>query len=151
MSGEAADADTGAGSTSGTDLADRLRVDHRHSRVTTTVVLAIAVALAWYASWLTADLGLGTVTFVLVAAVAAYGLYRQPSRRAVLVVGLYVLAALLVVTPLFMNLPFMLAAGTYDVSNAPAFTMRLADVVFLVVFVVLAAVPGGLAWRLSTR
>jgi len=135
----------------GGGVAERLRVGHRHSRETTAIVLAEALALALYASWLTADLGLGTVTFVLVAVVAAYALYRQPSRRGILVVGLYVLAAFLVVTPVFLNLPFLLAAGSYDVSNPTAFTMRLSDVLFLVLFVILAAVPGGLAWRLSTE
>lgn len=134
-----------------TDLFDRLRVEHRHTPGTTALVVLLAVALAWYASWLTADLGLGTIAFVLVAVVAAYALYRQPTRRGVLVVGLYALAVVLLVTPIFLNLPFLLAAGSYDVSNPTAFTMRLSDVIFVVLFAILAAVPGGLAWRLSTR
>jgi hypothetical protein len=131
------------------DVRERLRVEHRHPRETTAVVFAFAVLLAWYASWLTADLGLGTVAFVVVAVAGAYGLYRQPTRRAVVVAGLYGLAALLVSTPVFMNLPFVLSAGAYGISNPAAFTMRLADLVFLVVFVLLGAVPAGLAWRLS--
>lgn len=141
----------GRPSTGTEDLLARLRVEHRHDRATAALVLAGSLVLAWYGSWLTADLGLGTPTFVVVAAVAAYGLYRQPSRRDVLVVGLYALAALLVATPVFLNLPFLLSAGAYDVANPTAFTMRLADLILLVVFVLLAGVPAVVAWRLSSR
>lgn len=130
-------------------LPDALAVEHRHPRGTTAVVLALAVLLAWYASWLAADLGLGTVAFVLVAAGAAYGLYRQPTRSRVLAVGLYALAAMLALTPVFMNLPFLLSAGSYGVPDATAFTVRLADAIFLVVFLVLAAVPAAAARRLA--
>lgn len=133
------------------DRLESLRFDHRHSRATIAVVVVISLALGWYGSWLAADLGLGTVVFVLGAALSAYGLYRQPSRRAVVVVGLYALAALLVATPVLLNLPFVLVAGSYGVSDPAAFTMRLSDAIFLLVFVILAAVPGGLAWRLSTE
>jgi hypothetical protein len=133
------------------DVRERLRVDHRHPPETTAVVLAMAVLLAWYASWLTADLGLGTVAFALVATVGAYGLYRQPGRRSVVVVGLYALAGLVASTPVFLNLPFLLSAGAYGVSNPTAFTMRLSDFVFVVVFGVLAAVPAVTGWWLSRR
>jgi hypothetical protein len=130
-------------------LRDALAVEHRHSRTTTAIVLALAVLLAWYASWLAADLGLGTVAFVLVAAVGAYCLYRQPTRSRVLAAALYALAAMLALTPVFMNLPFHLDAGAYGVENATAFTVRLADAIVLVVFLVLAAVPVAAARRLA--
>lgn len=133
------------------DLRERVAVPHRHPPGTTGLVVVLAALLAWYASWLTADVGLGTVAFVLVAVVAAYGLYRQPTRRGVLVAGLAALAVLLVATPLFLNLPFALAAGAYGIEDAAAFTLTQADLVFVVAFVVLAAVPGGIAWWLSRR
>jgi hypothetical protein len=126
-----------------------LRVDHRHAPATTGVVLLFAALHAWYASWLAADLRLGTVAFVVVGVCSAYGLYRQPNRRSVVVVGLYVLAALLVASPVFMNLPFVLSAAAYGVSNPLAFTLGLADLLFLLVFGLLATVPALLAWRLS--
>lgn len=147
-------AETPAGGAGGeleapSDLRRRFAVDHRHPPRTAAVVFVFAIVLGWYASWLLADLGLGTVAFVLVAAGSAYGLYRQPTRRRATVRGLSALAALLAATPVFMNLPFLLAAGRYGVGQPAAFTVRLADALVLVVFLIVAAVPAGVAWRLA--
>lgn len=151
--GDSAAAATGDGARgpgeSPSDLRRRLGVDHQHPPLTAAVVLGFALVHGWYAAWLLADLGLGTVAFVVVAAASAFWLSRQPTRRRAVVRGLYALAALLAATPLFMNLPFLLAAGHYGVGDPLAFTARLADAVFLLVFLGLAAVPAGVGWRLA--
>lgn len=132
-------------------LVDRLRVDHRHPPATAGLVVAGAMALGWFAAWLTADLGVGAVAFVLAALSAGYGLYRQPDRTAVLSTWAYAVAALLALTPVFLNLPFLLAAPTYGIGDPAAFTLRLADAISLVAFLLLAAVPAAVGRWLSAR
>lgn len=132
-------------------LLDRVGFEHTHGARAALTVIAWAAVLAWYVGWLVADLGLRGPAFLIALAVAWYLLYAQPTRRAMTVRGLAALAVLLAVTPVFLDLPFLLAASRYGVATPWAFVARAADLVMLVVFLLLAAIPAGIARRLARR
>lgn len=130
---------------------DRLGVTHRHDPLTTSVVFVAALLLGNYAGWLLADLDVGFVAFAVGSLVATWVLYKQPSRRAVVVRAFRALAVLLVLTPIAIDLTFLVRAFEYGLANPLSFVTTPADLLYLVVFAVLAAVPWGLARWLDSR
>lgn len=131
---------------------ERLAFEHAHDLPTRAVVLSFAVAWAVSAAWLLADLRLRTPAFLVVAPVGAYLLYGRPTRRDVVIRGLYGLAVLAVATPVVLSASlFVLPHGTGAIANPWALTLTVGDLVFLLAFAVLAAVPGGAAFLLEYR
>ena len=128
---------------------ERAGMEYTHSPPTIVVIVAWAGVLGWYLSWLTADFGLRLTAFSLGVVGMALILYRQPDRRRITVVSLYALAALLVLTPVFMNLYYLLHAGAFGVANPAAFVFGLSDLIFLVVFAILAVIPLMLGRRIE--
>lgn len=120
--------------------------DHTHDGVTTGVVVVSAALLGLYASWITADFGLRTPAFVLVAVALGYLLYRQDSRHAVVAGALYSLAALVAVTPLLYELTILVRA-----SSPLRHVLATSDLLFVLLFWVVAAIPALVASRLTTR
>ncbi len=126
--------------------------EHSHSPGTKLLVLALGVVVGLFASWLLADLGGRTISFLLFTAAGTYALYARPTRRDVLIRGLYSLALLLVLTPVMLNVTFLLADyGTGGITDPWRFVFTAADLLFLVVFSVFAAVPAGIAFLLDRR
>lgn len=119
--------------------------DHTHDAVTTGVVVLSAALLGLYASWITADFGLRTPAFVLVAVALGYLLYRQDSRRGVVAGALYSLAALLAVTPFLYELTVLVRA-----SSPLQHLLSVTDLVFVLLFWAVAAVPALVAYRVTT-
>lgn len=76
-----------------------------HSRTAQVAIVAFAWLVGIYAAWLGGDYGLGLGSLVGFALVAAYLLVGEPSIRAVVAKGCYLLAGLVLVTPVFLNLP----------------------------------------------
>lgn len=133
-------------------LVDRLSFQHAHSRRTKVVVLGFTAVLATYGAWLFADLVPRFLTFLLVAAVSAYALYARPTPRGVVIRGLYGLAVCLIATPVVLPLSFLaLPYGTSAVSDPVPFVFTVADVVFLLVFGLLAVIPAGIGVVLEWR
>lgn len=131
---------------------ERLAFEHTHDWPTRAVVLAFALAWAVGTGWLLADLRLRTPAFVVVALAGAYLLYDRPTRRDVVIRGLYGLAILLIATPVVLSASlFVLPYGTGAVSNPWALSLTVGDLLFLLAFGVLAAVPGGIAFALEYR
>lgn len=124
-------------------------LDQAHQVRTVAGMVVAAALLGDVAGWLLADFGLRTPAFVGVALGSSLWLYRQPNGRAAAVRALSALAVLLALTPLFLNLPFVLAADRYGIGNPAAFVLRTADLVALVVFLAMAAVPAAAAWWLA--
>lgn len=124
---------------------ERLGITHSHTPAGTIGIGVISVILGWYAGWITADLGFRIPTFIGVAIVAVVWLYRQHNGWAALSQGLYLLSALLVLTPIIFNLAFVLDAGRYGISDVAGFVLTISDLVFVLVFAVLAAIPAGIA------
>lgn len=119
--------------------------DHTHDVVTTGVVVLSAALLGLYASWTTADFGLRTPAFVVVALSLGYLLYRQDSRRGVVAGALYSLAALVALTPLLYELTVLVRAA-----SPLQHVLSVTDLVFVLLFWLVAAVPALVAYRLTT-
>lgn len=128
---------------------ERLGVHHTHDPGTTSVIFVLAVVLGNYAAWLVADVGIGLPVFAIGSLVATWGLYRQPTRRAVAVRTLQALAALLIATPIAIDLTFLVLAGRHGVTDPLSFVTTPADLVFLVAFAIPAAALLVVAWRLD--
>lgn len=119
--------------------------EHTHDALTTGVVVVSAALLGLYASWTTADFGLRTPVFVVVALVLGYLLYGQDSRSRVVAGALYSLAALVALTPLLYELTVLLRA-----QNPLQHVLSVTDLLFVLLFWVVAAVPALAAYRLTT-
>jgi hypothetical protein len=132
---------TGDSTDTASTITERLAVDHRHPVGTTALVAGFALLLGWYVSWLLADFGLRIPALLLLPALTGYGLYRRPDRAAVATAGLGSLAVALAVTPVLLNLSFLLSAGQYGVSNPWPFVLKGADLVVFGAFLLLGAVP----------
>lgn len=131
---------------------ERVRFEHVHDYPTRAIVLGFAVVWSVYAAWLLADLRLRTPAFVLVAVAGTYALYSRPTRRDVVIRGLYGLALFLLATPVVLSLSlFVLPHGTGAISNPWAVSLTTGDLVFLVAFGLMAAVPAGIAAILEYR
>jgi prepilin signal peptidase PulO-like enzyme (type II secretory pathway) len=131
---------------------EQFGVDHIHTPAATVGIVIFSVILGAYAGWITADFGLRVPVFVLVTIVVIAWLYRQRDGWEALTTGLYLLAALVVLTPILFDLAFVLDARRYDISNVSGFVLTLSDLVFFLVFVLIALISAGLAtlirrWR----
>lgn len=118
--------------------------DHTHDRGTTALVVAATGLLALYAAWVAADFGARTATFVVAAVALGFLLYGQPSRRAVAAAALYSAGALVALTPLLYELLVVTAA-----SDPLAHLLTFVDLVFLLAFWLIAAIPVLAASRLA--
>lgn len=128
-------------------LTDRLFpvFDHTHDPVTTGLVVAFAAVTGLLAGWITADFGVRTLAFIVGAVGAAYLLYGQPTRRAVVAAGLYSVAALFAVAP------FLFELGTaVNVDEPLRHVLSVTDLLVVAVFWVLAAVPAVIGYRVAT-
>lgn len=132
-------------------VARRLGIAHRHTAGTTAIVVVLALVCGVYASWLLADFGLRLPALVVVGLVCGVVFYARPTRAGVLATGLYALAALVALTPVMLDLAFVLAADPYGIADPWPFVLSLADLLFLVVFVLLALLLAGVAFVLNRR
>lgn len=116
---------------------------------TAAVALGGAALLGAYAAWVAADFLPRWLTFGLVALVAGYRLFDQPTHRARARYAAYVLAGLLLLTPVLVVLPDALHADRMGVG-----TLRLvattANAILFAVFALLAALVA-LAGRRAGR
>lgn len=111
-------------------------------------ILAGAILLALYATWVTADLLARWLVFPLVALAAGYALSRRPTTRGKAIYVCTVLAGLLVLTPVFVLLPDVLSAGEYGVS--PSSMVFTAGALFLVIlYGIPAAIVGYVGYRIA--
>lgn len=125
-------------------------VGHDHAPGTLALVVLFALGIGVGLSWLLADLGLRLAALLAGWLGGGYWLYRKPDRRAVVVAGLYAVAALVALVPVAMNVTALAVAGGHGMRAGP-FALSMVDVVVLVVFLVLAVVPAGMAWVLERR
>lgn len=120
------------------------------SRQGLATVAAAAVVVGYVAAWLVADYVGRWAGVVVFALLAGYLLVQQPTPRAIASRGLYLLAGLVLVAPVFLNLP--LVTSPYP-GLAPAARSVLHPGVyaFALVFVVLAAGLAGAGYWLDDR
>lgn len=125
---------------------------HALERPTDATTVAVAVGgglvLGLYASWMAADLVARWLVFLVVAVGAGYALFDQPDVRAQVAYGCYVLAGLLVLTPILMLFPDVLSGSEYGV-GAVGMAAQLANLILLLVFGLLAAIVAYAGYRAS--
>ena len=119
--------------------------DHTHDPVTTAVVVVFALLVGLLARWIVADFDVRLLGFLVGAVGTGYLLYGQPTRRAVLAAGCYSLAALVAAIPIAFELG--LAASVDDPLRH---VLSVTDLLFVLAFWLLAAVPGLVGYRIST-
>ena len=122
----------------------------RHSGRSRALVGLFALLVGTYAAWLGGDYGLGLGSLVGFALVAAVMLLRAPAGRGVVARGCYLLAALVLVTPVFLNLPVLTAAHP-GVADPASLVLHPGVYVLALVFAVLAAVIAGLGALVGRR
>lgn len=125
---------------------------HALERSTDTTAVAATVVgglvLGLYASWMAADLVARWLVFLVVALGAGYALFDQPAVRAQVAYGCYVLAGLVLLTPVLMILPDVLSGSVYGV-GAVGMAAQLANLILLAVFGLLAAIVAYVGYRAS--
>ena len=128
--------------TAGRSLRDR--VDQLDAK---TAVLAVVLGIvpAWYVSWLLADFSLRGVGFALGWIAASWVLVDRTWPRDVGIAWLRLLAGLVLLTPIFLELPFILNAGRFGIGTVADFVLTESNLITVVVFAILAAVPAGIA------
>jgi hypothetical protein len=114
----------------------------------TAVVTALVGAglLGLYAAWIAADFLPRWFTVGLVVLGAGYGLLRQETPRPRLQNALYVLAGLLLLTPVFLVLPDAVNADAFGVGVLSIVFTTMNVVVFLA-FALVAALVAGAAYQ----
>lgn len=120
--------------------------DHTHDSVTTALVVGLAALLAVVASWVVADFGVRGPAFAVAALAVGYLLYGRETRQDVLAAGLYMLAALLALTPIVMELHVLTVTEMQGVGTAAQHVLTMSDLVVTLVFLVIAAVPAAMAF-----
>jgi hypothetical protein len=115
--------------------------DHTHDTVTTALVVAVATLLAVVASWVVADFGVRFPAFAVAAIGSAYWLYRLETRREIVAGGLYMLAALIALTPIAMELHILTVAEMEGVGSPTQHVLAVSDLLVTLLFLVIATVP----------
>lgn len=124
-------------------LAERLfpLFEHTHDAATTALVVAWGAVLGGVASWVVADFGVRFPAFAVATLGVGYLLYGRRTRRGVLAGGFYMLAALVALAPVVSELHVLTVAGMPGVGSPWRHLLSVADLLFVVVFLVVAAVP----------
>jgi hypothetical protein len=125
-------------------------VENRHDTATNALIVAFAALFGLYGSWMLADLLPRVVGFGLPALVGAYVCYQRADRGSVVAAGCYGLAVLVVLTPVALQLPYVLNGGMVSNGGALSFFQPM-DLVFLLIFLVIAAVPALVGFYLNNR
>lgn len=113
------------------------------------LALVTAVVPAWYLSWLLADFGLRGVGFLLGWIGASWVLVNRNPPRELGITWLRIIAGLLLLTPVFLVLPFVMNAGRFGVGNLAGFVLTESNLITILVFALLAAIPAGIAQWLA--
>lgn len=116
-----------------------------HDTVTVAIIVLFVSVVGFLAGWLAADFGIRFPAFLVGAAGTGYLLYRQPTRQAVLAAGLYSIAALIAVAPIIYEL------GVLATVDAPLrHVLSPSDLLLVLVFWLLAAVPAVVGYRIAS-
>jgi len=113
------------------------------------LALVTAVVPAWYLSWLLADFGLRGVGFLLGWIGVSWVLANRNPPRELGITWLRIIAGLLLLTPVFLVLPFVMNADRFGVGNLAGFVLTESNLITILVFALLAAIPAGIAQWLA--
>jgi hypothetical protein len=123
--------------------------DHTHDALTTVAVVGFTALTAVWVSWLVADLGVRWPALALAAAGSGYLLYDRADGRSVLATGLYLVATLVVLTPIVFLVPILLSGSRPGFGSPTQFVLNVSDLQVFVVFLLVAAVPALVGYLVS--
>lgn len=123
--------------------------DHAHDVGTTAVTGIGSVLLGWYAAWLVAGLLPRLLVFPPVAVVVGVGVYRQPDARGVVASLFYALGALVMVTPVAIELPVLLTADMPGVTSPWARVLTLTNLKLFLGFALVGAILGAIGYYIK--
>ncbi len=115
----------------------------------TVIAATLAVVPAAYLSWLLADFGGRGIGFIVGMAGVTGILLRRGGHKTVAIPWLRTMAVLLLMTPGFLVLPFVVNAGRFGIGSLGGFVLTESELVTVAVFALLAAVPAGIAQWLA--
>jgi len=123
--------------------------DHTHDIGTTAITGIASVLLGWYAAWLFAGILPRLLVFPLAAVLVGVGVYRQPNARGVVGGLFYALGALVVLTPVAIELPVLLTADMPGVTSPWARILTMTNLKLFVAFALVGAMLGAIGYYIK--
>ena len=120
--------------------------DHTHDIGTTAITGIASVLLGWYAAWLFAGILPRLLVFPLAAVLVGVGVYRQLNARGVVGGLFYALGALVVLTPVAIELPVLLTADMPGVTSPWARILTMTNLKLFVAFALVGAMLGAIGY-----
>jgi len=122
--------------------------DHAHDVGTTAITVIASVLLGWYAAWLAAGILPRLLVFPPAAVVVGVGVYRQPDARGVVASIFYALGALVVLTPVAIELPVLLTADMPGVTSPWARIVTMTNLKLILGFALVGAILGAIGYSI---
>jgi len=122
--------------------------DHAHDVGTTAITVIASVLLGWYAAWLAAGILPRLLVFPPAAVVVGVGVYRQPDARGVVASIFYALGALVVLTPVAIELPVLLTADMPGVTSPWARIVTMTNLKLFLGFALVGAILGAIGYSI---
>lgn len=122
--------------------------DHTHNIGTTAITAIASVLLGLYAAWLAAGILPRLLVFPLAAVLTGVGVYRQPNARSVVASLFYALGALVILTPIAIELPVLLTADMPGVTSPWARILTTANLKIFLGFALVGAISGAIGYYL---
>ena len=120
--------------------------DHAHDIGTTAITVIASVLLGWYAAWLAAGILPRLLVFPPAAVLVGIGVYRQPDARGVVASIFYALGALVVLTPVAIELPVLLTADMPGVTSPWARIITMTNLKIFLGFALVGAIFGAIGY-----
>jgi hypothetical protein len=122
--------------------------DHAHDVGTTAITVIASVLLGWYAAWLAAGILPRLLVFPPAAVLVGVGVYRQPDARGVVASIFYALGALVVLTPVAIELPVLLTADMPGVTSPWARIVTMTNLKLFLGFALVGAILGAIGYSI---
>ena len=123
--------------------------DHTHDIGTTAITGIASVLLGWYAAWLFAGILPRLLVFPPVAVLVGVGVYRQPNARGVVASLFYALGTLVMLTPVAIELPVLLAADMPGVTSPWARVLTMTNLKIFLGFALIGAILGAIGYYMK--
>jgi sulfite exporter TauE/SafE len=123
--------------------------DHTHDIGTTAITGIASVLLGWYAAWLFAGMLPRLLVFPLAVVLVGVSVYRQPDARGVVASLFYALGTLVILTPVAIELPVLLAADMPGVTSPWARILTMTNLKLFAGFALVGAILGAIGYSIK--